>query len=67
MFGDANNLEKFKRKLLDLVVRNLSHYIFSQIISYMYYAEIGIHSKFLVTTEIEMEYRISLMLMGVLT
>jgi hypothetical protein len=50
----------FKRKMLDLVVRNLSHYLFTEI-SYMDYAEIGINYKFqystfeialLVTTEI---------------
>ena len=46
--------------MLDLVVRNLSHYLFTEI-SYMDYAEIGINYKFqystfeialLVTTEI---------------
>ena len=31
-----------KRKLLVLVERNLSHYLFSLKMSYMYYAEIGI-------------------------
>ena len=31
-----------KRKLLDLVVRKFSHYLFSLKISYIYYAEIGI-------------------------